>query len=79
MAVGSKFEALRGSRLRAVVLGEVKSEVAGEAALDDPVSHLLRWNAHCKIGMSFIQGVPAIEPVESRDPETIVKDLIFLL
>jgi hypothetical protein len=79
VAVGLTLEVLRESRLWAVVLGEVKSKVADKAALNDPVGHLLRRNAHYERSMSFARSVPAVEPRESHDPETIVEGLFFLL
>ena len=57
----------------------MKSEVADEATLDDPVRHLLRRNAHYERSVGFTRGVPAIKPGESRDLETIVESLVFLL
>jgi hypothetical protein len=79
VAVSLALEALRESRLWAVVLGEVKSRVANQAALDDPVSRLPRRNTYYKRGMSLARGVPAIELGDSREAKTIVEGWVFLL
>jgi hypothetical protein len=79
VAVGLAFQALRESRLWTIVFREVDGEVADEAALDDPVGHLLRCNTDYQRAMCFAGGVPAVEPREPRDLETIVEGLVFLL
>jgi hypothetical protein len=79
VAVGLAFEALRESRLWAIVFREVYGEVADETASDDPIGHLLRRNTDYQRAMCFARGVPAVEPGEPRDLETIMEGLVFLL
>jgi hypothetical protein len=61
VAIGLVFEALRKSRLWTIVFREVDSEVANEAALDDLVSYLLRYNTDYQRAMCFARGVPAVK------------------
>jgi hypothetical protein len=79
VAIGLAFEALRESRLWAIVFREVDGEVTDEAASDDPVGHLLRCNTDYQRSMCFARGVHVVEPREPRDLETIMEGLVFLL
>jgi len=79
VAVGLAFEALRQSRLWTIVIREVDGEVADETASDNPTGHLLRRNTDYQRTMYFARRVPAVEPGEPLNLETIVEGLVFLL
>jgi hypothetical protein len=79
VTVGVSLQALHDSRLWVLALSREKSEVADEAALNEPFDRSLRRNARYERSMSFARGVPVAEPGDSHDRGAVIQCLILLL